>query len=382
MDRKFHPLIACTSAVGMPYAYKKGGSAPDAPDYDKLAQAQTAAQIAINRQTTKANRPNQYTPWGSIEWTQGTGGGSGSQPSFDQAGYDEAVKAYQAQQQGNAATGDNFHTTGGWNPLLLQGGDASNFQQNRTMGAAPTREQFMRAPSGADNWSSTMKLDPELQKILDNEFSTKQQGYSELQSYLSNINDPNKVNAAPIAPGQTAQDAIMARLNPTLNQREEADRTRLYNQGVRPGTEAWDNEMRNFNNARNDAYSQAALQGIGLDTQARQNSLLEQGLPLNAINSFLSGSSVQNPGFGNFSQQATAQAPDLLGAAQSQYGADLNSYNASQASGGNMLGGLFGLGGALLGGPAGGALGAALGGGLGGGMSAFNSGGFSPYNFA
>jgi len=355
------------------YGGGKGGGSPDSPDYEALAKAQAQSQIEINRQTTQANRPNQYTPWGSVEWTQGT-----SPRTFDQAGYDKAMQAYQ---QGSGLDYfDDYHTTGGANPLApywIKGSSRSG----STM-TAPNREDFYRGGGGTDKWSSTTKLDPELQKILDNEFATKQQGYSELQSYLSNINDPTRVNAAPINPGQTAQDAIMARLNPTLNQREEADRTRLYNQGVRPGTEAWDNEMRNFNNARNDAYSQAALQGINLDTQARQNSLQEQALPLNAINSFLSGSSVPQPTFGNFAQQANAQGPDLLGAAQSNYGNQLSAYNASQASQGNMLGGLMGLAGSFFGGPIGGMAGGALGSALGGGTSAFNSGSFSPYSFA
>jgi len=379
MNRKFHPLSILGGAAGKPYANGKGGDAPDAPDYAELAKQQAAAQIAINRQTTEANRPNQNTPWGSIEWTQG-----GGSPYFDQAGYDAAMKAYQAQAQQNQGRSITPYQPG-WENIggsLYNLGGNGNITGGGGYGAAPNRAQFMRGSGDPDKWTSNMTLNPELQKILDNEFATKQQGYGELQNYLSNINDPSRINAAPINPGQTAQDAIMARLNPTLNQREEADRTRLYNQGVRPGTEAWDNEMRNFNNSRNDAYSQAALHGIGLDTQARQNSLAEQALPMNAINSYLSGSSVPNPGFGNFAQQANAQAPDLMGAAQANYGNQLSSYNASQAQGGNMLGGLMGLAGTVFGGPMGGARGAALGGGLGGGMSAFNSGSFSPFSFA
>jgi hypothetical protein len=40
-----------------------GNGAPDGPDY-----------LALANQTTLANRPNEYTPWGSQEWTQNADG--------------------------------------------------------------------------------------------------------------------------------------------------------------------------------------------------------------------------------------------------------------------------------------------------------------------
>lgn len=356
-----------------------GGDMPEAPDYEALARQQAEQQQMLNRNTTQANRPNQYTPWGSIEWFQE--GGGGNSPSFDQAGYD----AFRAQQGYGTTQGD----TSGMRSSVVNGpgNDYDQFRQDATNRGMwlPTQgnagaqtpqmsDEQMRAmftSSGGkgdpDKWSSRMTLNPELQKILDNEFATKQQGYSELRRYLGNINDSSRIPGAVVNPGQTAQQAIMARLDPTFNTDEESLRTRLMNQGVRAGSEAWDNEFRNFGNRKNDAYSQAALQGIGLDNQARATALAEQGMPLNAIQSFLSGGQVQAPQFGGFSNQANASAPDLMGAAQGTYGANMNGYNAQQAQGGNFMSGLFGLGGAMLGGPMGGALGAALGGGFGGG---------------
>lgn len=50
----------------------------------------------------------------------------------------------------------------------------------------------------------------------------------------------------------------------------------------------------------------------------------------------------------------------MLGAEQAGYNANLGAYNAQQAAGGNMMGGLFGIGGAILGAPAG-SLGAGIG---------------------
>lgn len=359
----------------------KGGDAPDAPDYTALAKQQAKMQSNLLRQQTQANRIDQYTPWGSVTYSSGG--------DFDQAGYDAAMKKYErdlqkynSQQQNSLyfppqVYGGSNRTVGQWNDPIGGNNWATAFSGSAIPPPqAPSKSQFGYNP---DKWSSTMTLDPQLQQLLENQWGAQGQGYDELQNYLANIQDPNRINAAPINPGQTAQDAIMARLQPSFNDRDEEIRNRLYNQGVRPGTEAWDKEMLNFERTRNDAFSQAALQGIDLDFRARQNALAEQGMPLNAINTFLSGGQVNPPQFQQAGQAGAAQAPDLLGAAQAQYGSALNSYNASQASQGNMLGGLFSLGGAALGGfgGLGGALGAATGGNVAGGI---NLAGYNPFS--
>ena len=48
----------------------KGGSPPPPPDYQGMAATQAAASREITEQQTWANRPDQYNPWGSVEWDQ------------------------------------------------------------------------------------------------------------------------------------------------------------------------------------------------------------------------------------------------------------------------------------------------------------------------
>jgi hypothetical protein len=50
--------------------------------------------------------------------------------------------------------------------------------------------------------------------------------------------------------------------------------------------------------------------------------------PLNELNAIRTGSQVTNPSFENVAQQANTQGPDLLGAANAQYGASADQYNA------------------------------------------------------
>jgi hypothetical protein len=78
----------------------------------------------------------------------------------------------------------------------------------------------------------------------------------------------SNVAAMPVNAGMTGQQAIMARLAPQLERSDAATRQRLANQGLVPGGEAYENAMISQNQQKNDLLSQAALQGIGLDTAA------------------------------------------------------------------------------------------------------------------
>ena len=216
--------------------------------------------------------------------------------------------------------------------------------------------------SGHPQYTQTVNLSPDQQKLLDQQNkislglgSTMDQGLGYVQNALATPFDTSKLPAQQINPGQTAQDAIMARLNPQFDRRQSALETQLANQGIGRGTEAWNAGMTDLNNARNDATTQAALQGINTGNQARQQALQEQSFlrnePVNMLNAVRSGAQVTGPQF-----SATPQGANYLGAAQSQYQADLGGYNAQQAGNNSMMSGLMGMGGAFLGSPTGSAL--------------------------
>lgn len=79
---------------------------------------------------------------------------------------------------------------------------------------------------------------------------------------------------------ESVEDALYSRatsrLDPQWQQREDATRTRLYNQGLREGDKAFDTGMSNLGMDRNDAYSAARNQAILAGGQ-------EQSRLLNAI---------------------------------------------------------------------------------------------------
>lgn len=133
------------------------------------------------------------------------------------------------------------------------------------------------------------------------------------------------------------------RLDPRFAREEEALRTRLVNQGIRPGTAAFDAEMSNFSQGRNDAYNQLALTGRG---QAVQEILAERNQPINEISALLSGSQVNQPNFINTPQTQVA-GTDYQGAVYASHNAAMQNAQMKQQSQNALMGGLFGLAGSL-----------------------------------
>jgi hypothetical protein len=115
-----------------------------------------------------------------------------------------------------------------------------------------------------------------------------------------------------------AYSAFTSRLDPQWQQREQAQKTELANQGLSPGGEAYTNAMRDFNQGRNDAYQQANLGAIQTMPQTFNLAQAAYNQPLNSFNLLRSG---MQPGAG-------LQATDYSGAAQNQgnYASDV--YNA------------------------------------------------------
>jgi len=82
-----------------------------------------------------------------------------------------------------------------------------------------------------------------------------------------NLNTSN-VAKMPINAGMTGQEAIMARLEPQIQRNRVSTETQLINQGLRPGSEAYNNAATLLGQQENDQRTQAVLQGLGLDLSA------------------------------------------------------------------------------------------------------------------
>jgi hypothetical protein len=84
----------------------------------------------------------------------------------------------------------------------------------------------------------------------------------------------------------------------------------------------------------------------------RQQAIAEQmqrrGMSLNEMNALLSGQQVQMPNMPSFQASGRAETPNILGATQMGYDAQLGAYNAEQAAFGSALSGLGQLGAAAF----------------------------------
>jgi hypothetical protein len=264
----------------------KSASAPPPPDYAGAAKETAAGNLDAARANIAANRVNQYTPYGSLE--------------------------YQVSGE------DKFG-----NPM----------------------------------WKATQSLAPAQQKLLDyqnqaslglGELTGKGLGY--VNNMLDTPFDTSKLPTTGFNPSQSYQDAYMQRLAPQISQSREALNTQLANSGIPVGSEAYKRAMQTQGMKENDLLAAATTQGFGVGQQARQSALQEQAYlrnePLNTLNAVRSGAQVQGPSFVNPAMQANTAGPDMLGAAQMGYNANLAASNAQNAANNQMTSGLFSLGGA------------------------------------
>lgn len=262
---------------------------PAPPDLAGAAKETAAGDLAMANYATKANRIDQISPWGELRYQYA--------PQYDAEGKE----------------------TGG-------------------------------------GWTQTETLNPQAQAALDEELALNRKygevaniGFDKARNIFENPQlDVSGLPARAINVGQTAQDALMSRANPMFAQQEESTRARLANQGITLGSEAYQREMDQQAQARNDFMMQAALQGINLDQANRTAALQEQAYlqdrPLNLVSALRSGGQTSSPQFQQFAQQATTRGPDMLTATQGQYNAQLDATNAQNQASSGLMSGLLGVG--------------------------------------
>lgn len=189
--------------------------------------------------------------------------------------------------------------------------------------------------------TQTQTLSPEQQKLLDlnnqTEGNIAQIGVDQSKRIGGLLSTP--VNLSNDATESRLMDLGTKRLNPQFARDEEALRTRLVNSGIRQGSDAWNAEMGQFDQRRNDAYNQLLLSGRG---QAVQEALTERNQPINEISALMSGSQVQAPQFMNSPQGAVA-GTDYQGAVRDKYNADMQAYQAKVGQQNAMFGGIASL---------------------------------------
>jgi hypothetical protein len=152
-------------------------------------------------------------------------------------------------------------------------------------------------------------------------------------SLRSNI-DLTGLAAMPVGAGATAQQAILARLEPSLTRSRAALENQLVNQGIPRGSEAYRAAMTEQSQQENDLRSQAALQGLNLDMAARQQGLSEAtGLASFANQAQLAGFGAQMQRQQAANQALAQNQAALAQQAQIENAAQQQAFNQAVASG-------------------------------------------------
>jgi hypothetical protein len=158
---------------------------------------------------------------------------------------------------------------------------------------------------------------------------------------LSNLNASLNTPMYGINPGQTYSDAIMSRLQPQIAHQNEMSDQQLANQGIMPGSDAYNNAKRVLGQQQNDLLTSAIIGGMNTGLQAQQ---LQNTTAANV-------KALGTPSYVNPYNQAAVAAPDYLGAYSTANAADIAKANAQMAQQTAQMNGLLGLGSsALLGG--------------------------------
>ena len=144
-------------------------------------------------------------------------------------------------------------------------------------------------------------------------------------------------------------DQAASRLDPQFAQAEEAQQAQLANQGLDPGSQAYDAAAGNLARAKNDAYGSALRNAI---TNANQAQALTFGENVQAREAPMSELG-QLRGFTampEFTQAGAAQPTQYLPALTAQYGGDLQKYGAQQQGKNSKMGGAASLAPSIFGG--------------------------------
>ncbi|HJY08443.1 MAG TPA: hypothetical protein VJ323_19135, partial [Bryobacteraceae bacterium] len=151
---------------------------------------------------------------------------------------------------------------------------------------------------GTPKFSMNTTFSPEEQEKQEQQWEfdklTNQLGINQTKKLTGILDTPFKIDNA--ATEGRLMELGRQRLDPILKERNAALESKLYNQGVQPGTEAWDRAMRADTQGQNDAYNSLLLSGRG---QAASELMAERNQPINEITALMSSGQVNQPTFGN-----------------------------------------------------------------------------------
>ena len=362
------------------------GSAPAAPDYLGAATAQAQASEKATTAQNFANRPNINTPFGGQSWQTGntidpaTGQNvtTWTQNTTLAPGLQSALNAQIGLQNDRSQLADGFMDRVG--DEYKQPFDYASLPQMAqskapaSLGTSLT--DYTPGLTTSFNFGAPLpQVDSSYRDTVANQLMQRMQPVHDYQQ--------NQLETRLANQGFTVGSEGYKRALDELNQRQSAERFNALDQSGNEMQRLFGMQMQTANTGfnqnlqgaqfQNQALGQAAAldqgrmaaqnsamgqqqnlnQGyVDQQNRVRQQAIAEQmqrrGMSLNEMNALLSGQQVNMPQMPSFNPAGRAETPNILGATQMGYDAQLGAYNAQQAGFGNLLGAGAQLGSAFL----------------------------------
>lgn len=352
---------------------------PAPPDYTGAAREQAQASRDLTDVQTWSNRPTQNTPWGTTTWdtyartdpASGTPITQWTQNTTLTPELQRALDAQLALQEGRSNLAQRQF-----------GRSADEMAPEVDFGAMPDRAENLSPTNVSMSGSTPFAFAPN---------SASLQGVSSAEKYRKDA-------------GDAIYNQFSDRNEPIFARDRERQRTQLYNQGLKEGDAAYEDQMRTFDQGVNDARTNAAYQatigsgaeaqrmfgmdsslrgqqfqegmsGAGLNNSVRTQQFNEQlaagnqnfnqqlaagnfanqnrqqaiaellqqrGWSLNEANALLTGQQVGMPSMPSFNTAQRSETPQLLQAAQMGFNSQMDAFNAQQAAAQGLMSGAMG----------------------------------------
>lgn len=231
---------------------------------------------------------------------------------------------------------------------------ALNMTSQNTPYGALTYTADPNSPSG---YTANQTYTPEVQALLRGNIGNSQAASDTAGSLLRNGQGvlSNPVDTSWNGTASRIADINKSFLDPIWSQRQNDFDQTMANRGLVPGSQAYTNAARDFGMQRDNSYNNM---GLGAYTAGVNANLQQQASALNAMNALRNGSMIAQP----VSQGTNFTTTPQESIQPVNYSQLVNqNYQNQQAQNNATMGGLFGLGGTVLGGLAGGPIGAGFG---------------------
>lgn len=250
---------------------------PSSPDYRGAAEEQAESAERLNTAQTVANRPDQYTPWGSNTWEQDGDGGWTQTIALSEA-EQAALDSQQAVSLGRSdlaagligRTADELSSEFNWDDMPDAGGSVTpNYVGNdlRDWGTAPSSAQGDLGPTGVAPDSAMGDIGPTGVAPDGREYNNQ-----DVQSNLNydNVQSLDASGAYNPEFGQTQYDRQMSLRGPQMEEDRAGLENRLRNQGLTPGTEAYDGAMNDLREQQGEEMSRMSQDAMRLGANEQQ----------------------------------------------------------------------------------------------------------------